>query len=108
MNTYLMIADAVGELFTAIPFILLAYLVIVNIVSISMFYADKQKAKKHLWRIPESTLLLSAFAGGSFGAFFAMRTFRHKTKHPKFYITVPLFMILHIVIIVTGIIGIVH
>ena len=74
----------------------------------AMFYSDKQKAKKHRWRIPESTLLLSAFIGGSFGAFAAMKIFRHKTKHAKFYICVPLFMILHILVIATGIIGIIN
>lgn len=106
MNTYLKIADYIGDFFTFIPTILIIYLVIVNSISLSMFYIDKQKAKKHLWRIPEATLLMSALIGGSFGAFAAMRIFRHKTKHAKFYILVPLFMILHIIIIVTGIIGI--
>lgn len=89
-----------------IPFMIIVHLIIINIISFLMFYIDKQKAKKHLWRIPEATLLLSAFIGGSFGAFMAMRLFRHKTKHAKFYICVPLFMIIHIIIIVTGIIGI--
>lgn len=108
MNTYLKIADSIGNFFTFIPVILISYLVIINIVSFSMFYADKQKAKKHLWRIPESTLIISALIGGSFGAFAAMKLFRHKTKHAKFYILIPVFMVLHIFIIVTGIIGIVR
>ncbi len=89
-----------------IPFIVIVYLMIINIISFLMFYIDKQKAKKHKWRIPEATLLLFSFIGGSFGAFLAMKIFRHKTKHAKFYICVPLFMVLHIIIIVTGIIGI--
>ncbi len=89
-----------------IPFMVIVYLIIINIISFLMFYIDKRKAKKHLWRIPEATLLFFAFIGGSFGAFIAMRLFRHKTKHAKFYVCVPLFMIIHIIIIVTGIIGI--
>lgn len=58
-----------------------------------MFYIDKQRAIKHQWRISESALLLSAFIGGSFGAAAGMKIFRHKTKHPKFYILVPALLI---------------
>ena len=71
-----------------------------------MFYIDKQRAVKHQWRISESALLLSAFIGGSLGAVAGMKLFRHKTKHPKFYILIPVFLIIHILIIITGIIGI--
>jgi len=106
MNTYLKIADYIGDFFEFIPIVLIAYFITVNITAFILYYADKQKAKKHKWRIPEATLLFFSFIGGSFGAFAAMKIFRHKTKHAKFYICVPLFMALHIIIIVTGIIGI--
>ncbi|MGN0612366.1 MAG: DUF1294 domain-containing protein [Porcipelethomonas sp.] len=106
MNTYLKAAEFLGNIFSAAPIIFTAYFIIINIISFAMFYADKQKAKKHLWRIPEATLLLTAFIGGSIGACAAMKLFRHKTKHPKFYILVPVFIILHVLVIVTGIIGI--
>ncbi len=81
------------------------YLIIINITALIAFYADKQKAIKHTWRIPEATLLTIAFIGGSFGAYAGMKLFRHKTKHPKFYITIPVFMILHFIIIILGIWG---
>ena len=42
------------------------------------------------------TLLLAALAGGAAGAFLGMRVFRHKTKHWKFRILVPLFLALEI------------
>lgn len=47
---------------------------------------DKQKARRGAWRIPEATLMGVAVLGGSIGAIAGMRLFRHKTKHPKFYI----------------------
>lgn len=106
MNTYLSIAKFLGKIFSDFSCLLIIYFIIINLISFILYYVDKQKAKKHLWRIPEATLLLFAFIGGSFGAYAAMKIFRHKTKHPKFYISVPLFMILHILIIVTGIVGI--
>ena len=106
MNLYLKIAEYIANIFSFIPIILTIYFLAVNIVSFIMFYSDKQKAIKHKWRIPEASLLMSAFIGGSFGAYSAMKIFRHKTKHPKFYILVPIFIILHLLIIITGIIGI--
>lgn len=106
LNILSVISDFIGNCFSKIPLILILYFIAVNIVSMSMFYIDKKRAVRHQWRISEATLLTSAFVGGSFGAAAGMKMFRHKTKHPKFYILVPLFMILHAMIIVLGIIGI--
>ena len=75
---------------------ILLLLVAVNLVSFTLYGLDKLKAKKGLWRIRESTLLLIAVLGGSLGALLGMEVFRHKTKHAKFKVLVPLFLILHI------------
>lgn len=72
------------------------YLVLINIIAFCFYGVDKRKAKKGAWRIPEATLILLAFIGGSVGALLGMLAFHHKTKHPKFYILVPLFLLLHI------------
>lgn len=83
------------------PFIFIViYFIIMNIFAFILYFADKQKAIKRRWRIPETTLLAAAFAGGSFGAFLAMEIFRHKTKHLKFTLTVPLMMILHAALLI--------
>ena len=76
--------------------IILAALLLVNIVAFAAYGIDKRKAQKGKWRIPESTLLLLAFFGGAPGALMGMRAFRHKTKHRKFKILVPLFLVLQI------------
>lgn len=68
----------------------------VNLLSFTLFGIDKWKAKRHLWRIPESVLLLSAAIGGSIGALLAMFLFRHKTQHKKFTIGVPVILALQI------------
>lgn len=75
---------------------LLIYLLIINAVGIFFMLADKQKAKKKQWRIPEATLMGIAAVGGSVGVLFGMYAFRHKTKHAKFYIGVPLLLILQL------------
>jgi uncharacterized membrane protein YsdA (DUF1294 family) len=68
------------------------YLILVNAVAFFLMLADKQKAKKKQWRIPEATLIGSALIGGSIGALAGMYTFRHKTKHPKFTVGIPLIL----------------
>ena len=75
---------------------ILLLLAAVNLAAFGLYGLDKLKAKKGLWRIRESTLLLVAALGGSAGALLGMTLFRHKTKHWKFRILVPLFLILHI------------
>lgn len=71
-------------------------LLLVNVVAFAVYGIDKRRAQKGRWRIPESTLLLLAFFGGAIGALLGMRTFHHKTKHWKFKILVPLFLVLQI------------
>lgn len=69
--------------------LLCLYLLIINALGLLIMLADKEKAKKHLWRIPESTLLTVAALGGSIGCYAGMRLFHHKTRKPKFYIGIP-------------------
>jgi len=77
--------------------ILIVYLVIINIVAFVTYAVDKYKAKHHLWRVPEVTLILLAFVGGALGAFLGMEILRHKTQHWKFKILVPLALVLWII-----------
>jgi len=75
-------------------------LVIWNLIVFVVYGLDKRKAKRGDWRISEKALLLmAAFMGGT-GALFGMRIFRHKTKHLKFKIGVPLLLVLNIAVIV--------
>ena len=68
---------------------ILIYLHIVNACAFLLMLADKRKAQKKLWRIPEATLMTSAAIGGSIGALAGMYCFRHKTKHLKFTLGIP-------------------
>lgn len=75
------------------------YLLAVNILAFGLFGIDKQKARRNLWRIPEKTLLLSAFIGGSAGAILGMQFFHHKTRKPKFAIGVPMILVVEIALV---------
>lgn len=65
--------------------IALPILAILSLLAFILYGADKHKAKRGLWRIPEKTLLLTSFLGGALGGLAAMQIFRHKTKHWYFY-----------------------
>ena len=79
-----------------LKYILIVYLVIMNIAGFAVMGADKKKAKDNAWRIRESTLFLVSFLGGSIGTLAGMYVFRHKTKHWYFVVGMPLILILHV------------
>lgn len=72
---------------------LVLYLVVINLCGVYVMWADKRKAKKNAWRIPEKTLFLVALLGGAFGTTYGMYQFRHKTKHWYFKYGMPLIML---------------
>jgi uncharacterized membrane protein YsdA (DUF1294 family) len=78
--------------------ILIYYFLAVNIIAFIVYGIDKLKARKNLWRIPETTLLLLAVIGGSVGAWIGMRVWHHKTMHLKFKYGVPAILALQIAI----------
>ena len=77
--------------------ILSIYLSLINALALLLMLADKHKAKKNLWRIPEATLMTVAALGGSVGSLLGMYTVRHKTRHPKFTVGIPLLLALQII-----------
>ena len=80
-----------------IPVITASYLVIMNLAAFIAMGVDKSKAKRGAWRIPEKTLFLLSFLGGSIGSLAGMYTFRHKTRHMKFVIGMPAILIFHLI-----------
>ena len=76
---------------------MLVYLFTVNAVGFALMLIDKYKAQKNLWRIPENTLLGVALIGGSLGCILGMNFARHKTKHPKFSMGLPVIFALQII-----------
>ena len=77
--------------------ILIIYLILVNILGFFLYGLDKAKAKRKGGRIPERTLLWVARIGGGAGCWLGMTLFRHKTKHIRFKILVPLWTMIWIV-----------
>ena len=80
-------------------YILIYFLVISVLTGIITFY-DKKAAKK--WtkhRVPEKILFLLAVLGGSVAEYLTMLKIRHKTKHKRFMIGLPIIMVLQVVIL---------
>jgi uncharacterized membrane protein YsdA (DUF1294 family) len=70
---------------------------ILNGVVFSLYAYDKRKAQKNEWRTPENQLLFFALIG-PFGAYTAMKVFRHKTLKTKFLLVL-VFLVLHLAVI---------
>ncbi len=76
-----------------LPTIALTWLILVSLVSIAVTVVDKRRAKRGAWRVPEATLLTLAALGGSVVMWGTMLVIRHKTKHVKFMIGIPLLVV---------------
>jgi uncharacterized membrane protein YsdA (DUF1294 family) len=77
--------------------IFLYYLAAISLISVIVCIYDKIAAKhnpKH--RTREATLLLLSALGGSVAMFITMQLIRHKTKHVKFMVGIPLIIIAQI------------
>lgn len=75
---------------------LICSLAAVNLLAFVLMGVDKSKARRGAWRIPERVLFLAAIAGGSVGAIAGMFAFRHKTKHLRFVLGLPLILLLQL------------
>ncbi len=74
------------------------YLAIISLISIVVCTYDKIVSKKERveLRVPEKTLLFLSLLGGSAAMLLTMLLIRHKTKHLKFMIGIPLIIVLQI------------
>ena len=74
--------------------VLLVYLTVLNLVTFALYGADKRRAKKGQWRIPEKTLLILPLLGGSVGGILGMAVSHHKTRHWYFRWGLPAMLLL--------------
>ena len=70
------------------------YLAAVSLLSVIAAVADKIKARRGERRVPENTLMLLAALGGSAAMLVTMLLIRHKTRHIRFMLGIPIIMIL--------------
>ena len=83
------------------PYIVL-YFAVISLLAITLTLYDKSAARRHKWRVRESTLLIIAALGGSVSMLLTMRIIRHKTKHAEFMVGIPVIIALQIAFAVTA------
>lgn len=77
----------------------LTYLIAISFIAAIVTVFDKASAKVRGPRIPESVLLLLSMIGGSATMFLIMLCIRHKTRHIKFMLGIPVIMGIQLLII---------
>ena len=78
---------------------ILIYFAVISLITIIVTVYDKKAAKK--WtkhRVPEKILFLLGILGGSLAEYLTMLKIRHKTKHKRFMIGLPIIMVLQVAI----------
>ena len=65
---------------------LLAWLIVINIVTAALYAYDKLAARRGSRRIRERTLWICNGLGGVLGAWLVFFGMRHKTRHRSFWI----------------------
>ena len=82
--------------------LILIYIAVISLISVIVCIYDKAISKKNRveLRIPEKTLLILSALGGSVAMYLTMQMVRHKTKHAKFMIGIPVIIVLQIALVV--------
>lgn len=80
---------------------ILIYLSAVNLLALLVVVYDKHAAINRQWRVRERDLFLLAFCGGAAGMLLGMHWIRHKTKHAKFMVGLPLMIIVQLLLVYT-------
>lgn len=65
------------------------YLILINLSGFTAMGLDKNRARRHRWRVRERTFFLIALLLGSAGCWAGMYVFRHKTRHWYFVLGMP-------------------
>ena len=84
------------ERLALIPRWLWVYLIVMSVVAAIVTVFDKISAKLGGRRVPETTLMTLAALGGSAAMLAVMLLIRHKTRHPKFMLGIPLIIIIQL------------
>ena len=81
-------------------YIVLIYIILINAVTLILFYVDKQEHKRHhhAHGISSHTFLTLAILGGSLGEILGMILFHHKRHHKEFKVLLPIILSAQIII----------
>ncbi|WJW84114.1 MULTISPECIES: DUF1294 domain-containing protein [Enterobacter] len=78
----LLIFAAIGSFLSSNPVVM--WFLLINVLTLALYGADKMAARKGMRRVPEATLLVFGVTGGWPGAIVGQQLFRHKTQKQPF------------------------
>lgn len=76
------------------------WLAAVSGLAVVLTLYDKRAARRGTRRVSERTLLIVCALGGSAAMLVTMRVIRHKTKHAKFMVGIPVIIVAQIAVVV--------
>ena len=76
----------------------LVYLLIFNALGFVLMLADKRRARRKMYRVPEAILFCVACFGGAFGVLGGVYAAHHKTRHPSFTIGIPVIIAIQLLL----------
>ena len=79
--------------------IIIYWLLVINLSSAVICIFDKFQAKRGGLRVPEKYLLGFSAFGGALGMYITMQFIRHKTKHKRFMIGMPIIILVQCIIL---------
>lgn len=82
------------------PWIVLVWYGVINIVTFGLYAKDKSAAQQGGWRTPENTLHTFAIIGGWLGAMMAQTYLRHKSKKTEFRVVYYLTVLINLSILI--------
>lgn len=75
---------------------LMYWILLISLVASVLTITDKSRAKRHRRRIPERTLMTVGALGGAAVMLLCMLLIRHKTRHLKFMLGLPLMAVIQL------------
>ncbi len=79
--------------------IALLYFAAISLIAVVLTVSDKIKAKRNSRRIPERVLMTVSLIGGATAMLLTMEAIRHKTKHKRFMIGLPILILLQVLLL---------
>ena len=74
------------------------YIAVVSLLAVVVTIRDKNAARKDAWRVKELTLFIISVFGGSAAMLLTMLAIRHKTRHAKFMLGIPLILLAQVLL----------
>ena len=88
--------------------VVIGYFCLISLIAATATVIDKLRAPDpSKRRVPENTLLLLSALGGSVAMYITMVMIRHKTRHSKFMLGIPIIILFQTVVLlyVSGVLG---